>query len=405
MLVAVTLLSMLYAWWSIEGVGPLDQLPFSGGLAPVLWPVAVVALASALAVRTVSHAPGDAEQRLQTIRWFRRARRLSWVLWWLTTLVVGPWWIELAETRITWPVLRELVGWFPLWGSFLASSLILDAAGRRIGRLCRAEVPNVGMSAHVARPALTVLSASILPMMVVAITWRLLPAEGVRWLQGHPWVIWSGVVAGIVLLSPRWVRWALGVRPLEDGELRRRLHAMAAESGVVLDEILVWPTRYRVLNAAVLGLWPGRGTLLLSDRLVWRPAGDVLALAAHEIGHLRRCHSSLRLAAIALPILIALLWNAWFSTAVLWEVAVVAVVLAWLVVTLPLLARWTEYDADRWAAGLLAQVDGEADLSRALRRMARSEPALLRGDLLHPPLARRLAALRRSGPMATQHNC
>ncbi len=405
MLVAVMLLSMLYAWWSIEGVGPLDRLPFSGGLAPVLWPVAVVALAGALAVRTVSHARGDAEQRLQTIRWFRRARRLWRVLWWLVVVAVGPYWIELAETRISWPILRELVGWFPLWGGFLANSLILDAAGRRMGRQCVAEVPNTTMSARVTRPALTALRVGILPMMVVAMAWRCLPAEGDRWLQSHPWVIWIGVVAGIVLLSPRWVRWALGARPLEDGELRRRLHAMAADSGVVLDEILVWPTRCRVLNAAVLGLWPGRGTLLFSDRLVCRPAGDVLALAAHEIGHLRRCHSSLRLAAMALPILIALLWNACSPIGALWEVAVIGGVVAWLVVTLPLLARWTEYDADRWAAGLLAHVDGEADLSRTLRRMARSEPALLRGDLLHPPLARRLAVLRRSGSLVTRHNC
>ncbi len=405
MLIAVALLSMLYAWWSIEGVGPLDRLPLSRGLAPILWPVVIVALAGALAARTVSHAPGDAEQRLQTIRWFRRARRLWRVLWWLAGLAAGPCWIELAETRIFWPILRELVGWFPLWGSFLASSLIFDAAGRRISRLCGAEVPDFAMSARMTQPALTVLWAGILPMMVLAMAWRLLPAGGDRWLQSHPWVIWSGVVAAVVLLSPRWARWALAARPLEDGELRRRLQAIAAESGVVLDEILVWPTRYRVLNAAVLGLWPGRGTLLLSDRLVCRPAGDVLALAAHEVGHLRRCHLSLRLAAIALPILMALLWNAGFSAPPVWEVAVVAVVLVWMVVTLPLLARWTEYDADRWAAGLLAQVDGEADLSRALRRMARSEPALLRGDLLHPPLARRLAALRRSGPMATRHNC
>ncbi len=100
----------------------------------------------------------------------------------------------------------------------------------------------------------------------------------------------AGVAVAMMLMPPALVRiWDTAA--LGPGELRERVAALCALARVRVREVLVWRTNGRVVNAAAVGLLRPLRYILLSDALLDHlSAREVEAVAAHEIGHVKRRH-------------------------------------------------------------------------------------------------------------------
>ena len=143
-------------------------------------------------------------------------------------------------------------------------------------------------------------------------------------------------------------------------------------------------------NALAAGVLPGLRCVFVTERLVATlPDRELAAIVTHELGHHRRRHVALRLGAVAAFVLpwlagTALEVSGAFETGLLLAVPVTLGIVR--------LIRWTEFDADRYAA---RRVGGEA-MGDALRHLAGGTPApagRLDALTLHPPLAARIARL------------
>ncbi len=87
--------------------------------------------------------------------------------------------------------------------------------------------------------------------------------------------------------------------------LRERLENTARAWGVAPREILVWNTRGQIINAAVAGFVPRLRYVFLSDLLVQRfDAGEIEAVFAHELAHLRERHMLKRTLVLMLPVVL-----------------------------------------------------------------------------------------------------
>jgi STE24 endopeptidase len=104
----------------------------------------------------------------------------------------------------------------------------------------------------------------------------------------------AGALAGIavVFLSvPILMPPILGLVRLAPGPLRDDLESLARSAGIGVREIWVWPTDGLVANAAVIGVLPRLRCVMLSDALLeCMPREQVLAVMAHELGHVMRRH-------------------------------------------------------------------------------------------------------------------
>lgn len=140
-------------------------------------------------------------------------------------------------------------------------------------------------------------------------------------------------------------------------------------------------------NAMAAGVLPGLRTVFVTEALVARlPREECAAVVAHEVGHHHRGHVPLRLGAAGA---VVLPWLGATAAGVpgAFEVGAVAAALA--VPALFRLMRWTEHDADAYAA---ARTDGAA-LVRGLSRLtvdaAAPRSRLARVLALHPTLDER----------------
>ncbi|MGE5690348.1 MAG: M48 family metalloprotease [Pseudomonadota bacterium] len=207
-----------------------------------------------------------------------------------------------------------------------------------------------------------------------------------------------------VVLEPLFNRF----RPLDDGELRRSLLALADRAGAPVRDVLVADASRRTTktNAYVSGIGRTRRVVLYDTFLAAADPAAIGVVAAHELAHRRERHvAKLTLlgmagAAAAVLVLWAVLGHRvanpdWIPVALL--------VLALLeLVATPALAwvsRRYERDADRIA---LEVTRDPAAFERAFRTLADTNvadldpPRLVRALLLtHPPLPERIEAGRR----------
>lgn len=108
--------------------------------------------------------------------------------------------------------------------------------------------------------------------------------------------VWALVVrlvgVGVIFaLMPLVLRVVWDTVPLGDGVLRQRLVAMCRACGVEVSKFLVWRTNGLLINGAAVGLLRPLRYIVLTDALLDRlPGAQVEAVAAHEIGHVRRRH-------------------------------------------------------------------------------------------------------------------
>lgn len=98
-------------------------------------------------------------------------------------------------------------------------------------------------------------------------------------------------VAILFALMPLGLRYVWDTIPMGPGRLRDSLMALCTRCRVRVGNLLVWRTHGLMLNGAVVGLfWPLRYILLTDALLDSLTPAQVEAVAAHEVGHVRRRH-------------------------------------------------------------------------------------------------------------------
>ncbi len=206
----------------------------------------------------------------------------------------------------------------------------------------------------------------------------------------------AGVI-GVLALSPPIMRRMWDTVPLGHGPLREHLHELCARHGVRVRSILVWRTGGSIVNAAVLGLLARLRYIILTDGLIeLLEDREVEAVAAHEIGHVRRRHVLwLGIAALGSVLIVSapvglvaelLLMLTPLGTFGLTETLVsggaMLVIFAGVIVLLGIVSRRFEWQADAFAAQHLSgmtrdrmdvtiQEDASATMASALDRVAR----------------------------------
>ena len=239
------------------------------------------------------------------------------------------------------------------------------------------------------------------------------------------WFVLTPLLVITALLLPELVCVAWNATPLPDGVLRNRLLRLAVKRGISLKDVLYWPTGRRSANAAVVGFLAPWRYVFLSDRLIDALSEDeVVAIFAHELGHLERRHLAKRVSALVAPALATLFIGQLcpFGTRIsasgypllplpVWIEFLLALAAAasalWL---LGHYAKRLEYEADWSGCAILAKYDANSAnkegrlslLSTAVVRMATALAqldAVAGGDdretWLHPATRRRIAEMER----------
>ncbi|NUO58442.1 MAG: M48 family metallopeptidase [Hamadaea sp.] len=194
----------------------------------------------------------------------------------LVDLVPGPWWVKAVGGGLLVLFLADLV------------TLPLAAVGHRIS--VRYGLSTQGWGAW----SLDLLKGYAITAILGAIV--LFVFFGVTRLAPNWWWAWAaaGAAGLVVLLSfifPLLVEPVFNkFTPMEDGPLRTRIVAMAAEDGVPVRDVLVADAsrRTRAVNAYVSGLGPTRRVVVYDTLLREAPEDEVVSVVAHELGHAKR---------------------------------------------------------------------------------------------------------------------
>jgi STE24 endopeptidase len=112
------------------------------------------------------------------------------------------------------------------------------------------------------------------------------------WLAGAPALV--GIAAVFILAQPLVIQPLFNrIEPLEDRELATRVEELAAQMGVEVGDVRVADASRRTTtaNAYVAGIGPTRRVVLYDTLLDGRfTEGEILAVTAHELGHVERRH-------------------------------------------------------------------------------------------------------------------
>jgi STE24 endopeptidase len=256
-------------------------------------------------------------------------------------------------------------------------------------------VAATALAAHVAgggRPRRFAVGYALLVGPALSIT-LLAPLAPSGW-----WLVAAVALLGLAMASlpPAVVPRAAPTRRLQPAE-RATLGRLLADGddavtpdGVRVRVLALGPTGPATALAAGVLPVPGGRVVFVTERVLSTlPGPEARAIVAHELGHHRRRHVPLRLgsaAAFLLPWLAATaagLPGAFLGGLVLAVPAVVG---------LFRLVRWTEFDADSYAADVV----GAEPMARALERLAAGGALAAGGGplSLHPSPADRVARLR-----------
>jgi len=121
-----------------------------------------------------------------------------------------------------------------------------------------------------------------------------------------PALLFLGIVflAGLLVVYPLLISKTWQTSALSDSKLRCELQKVASEAGLQREKTMKWNTNATVMNALIVGSFPGTRRVLLSDALLSNFQRDeVAAIYRHELGHLIYHHQSMRLALMLVPIL------------------------------------------------------------------------------------------------------
>jgi Zn-dependent protease with chaperone function len=203
----------------------------------------------------------------------------------------------------------------------------------------------------------------------------------------------------VAALIPSWLPRLIGVTSLPSNDRARRVREIWARVGLDPTRVRLWPTQFAIANAMVVGWFPRRHHLIVSDVIMERLSDEELEMVVlHESAHALRWHSVLRnfpllcgilsLAALhrssLLENMFALEGNA------VWSIAALATGLAAVLVVTSLIGRWSELDADRYAIELSIRLRGSFYRAEAKDHLARAITKIVgarqlnRNDWMHP---------------------
>ncbi len=268
-----------------------------------------------------------------------------------------------------------------------------------------------------------VLSVVIGGPLLAGILWLLGRAGSLAWLWC--WLAVAGFSLLMQVIYPAWIMpWFNRFEPLEEGDLRRRILAMAAAVGFPVQRVQVMDGSRRSghSNAMVTGFGRAKRIALYDTLLADHPADEIVAITAHEVGHWRLHHiwwlTVFHL--VHLGILFRLLAVFLHHEGLFAAFGVVPSTAAGLVffgllytpvelvlaLGLNVQSRRCEYAADRFAA--TATGLGEAMIA-ALKRLSvhnlsnlTPHPLTVALEYSHPPVLARIRALRSVTPPAEE---
>jgi STE24 endopeptidase len=223
---------------------------------------------------------------------------------------------SLAEGDLVVPG-TDLVLLAPLFACFILSWAGYQPLEKKLNELALtpSPAPFPGRWSYVglqARNHFILIAAPLLLMVLqqsILILWpdlardgRLIPLLGV------------GLMALMFITIPWFLRLFLGLRPLPDGPLRERLLESAKRLRFRASDILVWNTRFTVVNAMVAGPLPILRYVIVTDRMLVELAPEEIeAVFGHEVGHIKHHH---------LPFYFTFLLGSLVAGAGLWNLAV-----------------------------------------------------------------------------------
>ena len=303
----ILLVGVLLAW-----DGGLGLLVDGSGLAG--WPVAGLAWVPVLLVLGVTwlgvrhyqrrlaagagpRAIASADRLVRWARWLLLANHAVVVLavGWLASVrgVVGDGVLLDEVIAIAPPILGVAGTW---WVYYPIERRVRDAVMLRKLDRGRVFFPPPTRGRYVVAQVRLHLLFLLVPILMILGVAELIDLFISPW-EGSAWSVWvsdGGTLAAalaIVVAAPLVSRLILDLEPVPRGPLRDDLVEVCRAHGVRVRELLVWNTEGSMVNAAVMGLVGWLRYVLLTDALLesmTRP--QLLAVMAHEIGHVRRHH-------------------------------------------------------------------------------------------------------------------
>lgn len=379
-------------------VGDLASLAIVLGVTAV---IVLAGLAHATVLRRGLDGPGGLrrlERAHRSMRWMQRSA--------VVAVVIGILGLGFRES------VRRLVGDPPLLDEMLAIMPALVAISlawwifhpfeqrsreSMILRRLDAGLPVQPPPGRAAWVAVQVRSHLLVLLMPFALL--VLGGESVRILIGGldaapEWVsvVGSAVVfLTVALTAPAMVVRLVGARPMPPGEVRNDLEAMCRTTGVRVRDLLIWPTGGMIVNAGVTGLVaPLRWVMLTDGLLETLERRQVLAVMAHELGHVRRHHMAwMGMAIVALALGMGLALDPVAAAARDWrwslggdpdaamrdldriDLAMTAVVLLGVLVGFGWVSRRFERQADAFAAACMSDVGSDPVTDHGTREVSR----------------------------------
>ncbi|MCE9545933.1 MAG: M48 family metalloprotease [Planctomycetia bacterium] len=284
----------------------------------VVYMAAVVLLARVVAGVTALALKRDFSRRARVLQWYDRLRRLQTTAWLVgvAAIIFGLGWpqiirqnwhlggsILLADLLLLLPVLGPLV---LSWWAFTLVDQTIDA---RLAELEGVNAVSRTRLASIVMQCRHQLGPVLAPLCIVLAVRDLATWLKPEWTHGSlGWGIDTLPLLALVIGFPWLLRYLWRTEPLPPGPLRTQLRAVEQRLGVRTRDILIWRTDETVCNAAVAGFVPMLRYVFLSDGLLSRLSTEqIAAVYAHELGHLRHRHMTLRLLAVVLPVV---LWQA-----------------------------------------------------------------------------------------------
>ncbi len=264
---------------------------------------------------------------------------------------------------------------------------------------------------------------------IAALILWLMGAAGTRWWL-WAWAAWMGFNVVLLVLAPTVIAPLYNrFEPLADDAVKRRVESLLARCGFSARGLFVMDGSKRSAhsNAYFTGFGPARRIVFFDTLLAQLGPGELDAVLAHELGHLKHRHVGKRVAMLFVLSLGGFALLGWLSTQPAFFLGLgvrpmldgpndavalllflfVAPVFGFFVSPLAAqLSRRQEFEADAYAR---IQSDA-ADLASALLKLHKDNASTLTPDPLyarfyysHPPAAERLAALAaaRPAPLAT----
>ena len=242
-----------------------------------------------------------------------------------------------------------------------------------------------------------VIALVIAPLVVIAIYALIRRAPRSWWLWGTGVLglfMLVGMVLGPVFISPMFNEYT----ELEDGPLRDKIEAVAANHGIPAEHIYVFDQskQHKRISANVSGLGPTI-RISLNDNLLERTSEEeILAVMGHEMGHYKLSHTWWIVGVFLFLVGLGLFVTSRLAPALIrrhgdrWGVRdmgdpaslpVLSICMsAWMLLMTPAtnsLIRWAESEADAFGLDAAREPDGFAKVAMRLSEYRKIEPGAL----------------------------